>query len=95
MDDFSESLEDTMTKAMARLSVIDSRRWITFLLDINPEDALKRRLGRCEEEDRLEALGTSFQEKVREGYLSAAHGAAKRLIRKYRQEKELWQTFPK
>ena len=36
MDDFSESLEDTMTKAMARLSVIDSRRWITFLLDVLP-----------------------------------------------------------
>ena len=36
IDDFSEPLEDTLTKAMARLSVIDSRRWITFLLDILP-----------------------------------------------------------
>ena len=36
IDDFSEALEDTLTKAMARLAVIDSRRWITFLLDLLP-----------------------------------------------------------
>ena len=35
-DDFTEPLEETMTKAMARLAVIDSRRWITFLLDLLP-----------------------------------------------------------
>ena len=33
IDDFTEPLEETMTKALARLAVIDSRRWITFLLD--------------------------------------------------------------
>ena len=32
--DFTEPLEDTLTKAFARLSVIDSRRWISFLLDV-------------------------------------------------------------
>ena len=37
MDDFSEPLEETMTKAFARLSVIDSRRWIMFLLNLLPE----------------------------------------------------------
>lgn len=36
IDDFSEPLEETMTKAMARLAVIDSRRWISFLLDLLP-----------------------------------------------------------
>jgi len=35
-DDFDEPLEETMTKAFARLAVIDSRRWIKFLLDILP-----------------------------------------------------------
>ena len=34
IDDFSEPLEETITKAMVRLAVIDSRRWISFLLDI-------------------------------------------------------------
>ena len=34
--DFQEPLEDTLTKAFARLSVIDSRRWISFLLDLLP-----------------------------------------------------------
>lgn len=36
IEDFAEPLEDTLTKAFARLSVIDSRRWISFLLDILP-----------------------------------------------------------
>ncbi len=34
--DFSESMEETLSKAFARLAVIDSRRWISFLLDILP-----------------------------------------------------------
>ena len=36
IDAFSEPIEDIMTKAMARLSVIDSRRWIRFLLRLLP-----------------------------------------------------------
>ena len=36
IDDFNEPLEETMTKAMAKLAVIDSRRWISFLLDLLP-----------------------------------------------------------
>ncbi len=35
--DFTEPLEETMTKAFARLSVIDSRRWIDFLQGILPK----------------------------------------------------------
>ena len=34
--DFAEPLEETMAKALAKLAVIDSRRWISFLLDILP-----------------------------------------------------------
>ena len=34
--DFSESLEDVLTKAFGRLAVVDSRRWIRFLLDLLP-----------------------------------------------------------
>ena len=36
IEDFEEPLEDTLTKAFARLAAIDSRRWISFLLDILP-----------------------------------------------------------
>ena len=36
IEDFEEPLEETMTKAFARLAVIDSRRWICFLLNILP-----------------------------------------------------------
>ena len=35
-DDFSEPVEETLTKAYGRLSAIDSRRWIGFLLDVLP-----------------------------------------------------------
>jgi hypothetical protein len=37
IDDFTEPLEETMTKALARLAVIDSQRWISFLLDLLPQ----------------------------------------------------------
>lgn len=33
-EDFTEPLEETITKALARFSVLDSRRFIAFLLDI-------------------------------------------------------------
>ena len=36
IEDFEEPLEETMTKAFARLAVIDSRCWISFLLDLLP-----------------------------------------------------------
>ncbi len=34
IDDFTEQLEETMTKVFARFASADSRRWISFLLDI-------------------------------------------------------------
>ena len=37
IEDFTEPLEETLTKAMARLAVIDSRRWISFLLELLPK----------------------------------------------------------
>ena len=35
-EDFAEPLEATLTKALSKLAVADSRRWITFLLDLLP-----------------------------------------------------------
>lgn len=35
-EDFSEPLEETITKAFSRLVTIDSRRWITFLTELLP-----------------------------------------------------------
>ena len=37
IDDFFESLEEVLTKAFAKLAVIDSRRWISFLLEALPK----------------------------------------------------------
>ena len=36
IEDFNEPLEEIITKAFAKLAVIDSRRWIGFLLDVLP-----------------------------------------------------------
>lgn len=36
-EDFDEPVETVLTKAMGRLTTVDSRRWIRFLLDILPK----------------------------------------------------------
>ena len=36
IEDFSEPLEDILTKAFAKLAVADSRGWISFLMDVLP-----------------------------------------------------------
>ena len=36
-EDFDEPVETVLTKAMGRLTAVDSRRWIRFLLDILPK----------------------------------------------------------
>lgn len=36
VSDFTEPLEETMTRAFIRFSVVDSRRWIRFLLNLLP-----------------------------------------------------------
>lgn len=45
---------------------------MTFVLDIDVDFALERRVGRGEAADRMEALGIAFQKEVRKGYLEAA-----------------------
>ena len=40
-EDFSESMEEIITKALPRISAIDSRRWIEFLADNLPEISQK------------------------------------------------------
>ncbi len=35
-EDFADPMEATLTKALSRLCAIDSRRWISFLLDVLP-----------------------------------------------------------
>lgn len=45
---------------------------VTFLINVSPEEALRRRGVRGEADDRMEALGMGFQAKVANGYLEAA-----------------------
>ena len=68
---YARALGTELTDMLNETATAGLKPDITFLLDLDPMTALKRRMGRGEE-DRLEALGISFQDKVREGYLSAA-----------------------
>lgn len=52
---------------------------MTFVMDIDADFALERRVGRGEAADRMEALGISFQREVRKGYLEAAEKEPKRI----------------
>ncbi|MCR5593277.1 MAG: dTMP kinase [Saccharofermentans sp.] len=52
---------------------------LTFLLDIDPKTACDRRTGRGGEEDRIELMGLSYQEKVREGYIELSREEDKRI----------------
>ncbi|MBN1996040.1 dTMP kinase [candidate division KSB1 bacterium] len=52
---------------------------ITFLLDVEPKRALMRKkVSDCD--DRLEAEGMGFQNKVRQGYLDIARKEAERIV---------------
>ena len=46
---------------------------ITFLIDMEPEIALRRALSRSTKEDRFENYGISFQRELRKNFLDIAH----------------------
>ncbi len=45
---------------------------LTFIIDMDPEQALKRGLDRSSGEDRFEEFGLKFQTKLREGFIQLA-----------------------
>ena len=53
---------------------------LTFLIDMNPEQALDRALSRKSNEDRFENYGVPFQIKVRDTFLRLAKKNRKRII---------------
>jgi len=53
---------------------------LTFLIDMDPEEALRRGLARSSGEDRFEDFGAAFQIKLRAGFLALAEAASDRVI---------------
>lgn len=51
---------------------------LTFLLDLEPEEGMKRLEGTGRKRDRIEAAGMDFHGRVREGYLALAREAPSR-----------------
>ena len=52
---------------------------ITFLIDMEPEIALRRALSRSTKEDRFENYGISFQHELRKNFLDIAHKNSDRI----------------
>ncbi|MDJ1017953.1 MAG: dTMP kinase [Paracoccaceae bacterium] len=46
---------------------------MTLVIDMEPEEALRRGLARASGEDRFEDMGLDFQQRLREGFLTLAH----------------------
>lgn len=69
---YARGLGSDMVESLNKIATAGLDPDITFLLDLSEEEALKRRVGRGEAEDRLEAMGIKFQRDVREGYLEIA-----------------------
>lgn len=53
---------------------------LTFIIDMDPETALKRGLARKSGEDRFEDFGLGFQETLRHGFLALAHANPDRCV---------------
>jgi dTMP kinase len=53
---------------------------LTFVIDMDPEQALKRGLARKSGEDRFEDFGLGFQETLRHGFLALCHDYPKRCV---------------
>ena len=53
---------------------------LTFVIDMDPEAALKRGLARKSGEDRFEDFGLGFQETLRHGFLALCHDFPKRCV---------------
>ena len=53
---------------------------LTFIIDMDPETALRRGLARKSGEDRFEDFGLAFQETLRHGFLALAHANPKRCV---------------
>ena len=69
---YARELGSDITDTLNKIATGGLEPDVTFVFDIDPEEALRRRMIRAEEPDRLEAMGTAFQVKVREGYLALA-----------------------
>lgn len=70
---------------------------LTFIIDMDPSEALSRGLARKSGEDRFEDMGQDFQVKLREGFMALASDAPARcrLINGHRNPDEIGQEIAK
>ncbi len=74
---YGRGLDRQMLTELNRLCTSGLKPDLTLLLDVDPEEGLRRRGG--ELPDRLEKEGLDFQRRVREGYLQIARAEPERM----------------
>ncbi|MFN8830037.1 MAG: dTMP kinase [Labrys sp. (in: a-proteobacteria)] len=65
-------VDDTVLRALDRIVVAKTRPDLTIILDVPPEEGLKRAQARGLPTDRFEAEGLAFHERLREKFLAIA-----------------------
>ncbi|HCC68756.1 MAG TPA: dTMP kinase [Nitrospiraceae bacterium] len=68
---YGRGINPALIKAIDKVSTHNLKPDITFLLDLNVEEGLKRNMG-ARKEDRFEAEDIEFHKKVRQGYMKIA-----------------------
>ncbi|MGC8904575.1 dTMP kinase [Thermus sp.] len=75
---FGRGLPLSWLKEVAERATLGLKPRLTFLLDLPPEEALRRLEGRAK--DRFEEEGLAFFRRVREGYLALARSEPERFV---------------
>ena len=69
---YQGTAETDLTDLVDKQLVIKLTPHLTYIIDMDPEQALKRGLDRSSGEDRFEEFGLKFQTKMREGFIRLA-----------------------
>lgn len=77
---YARGLGDIYIETLFTLTCADILPDLTILLDIKPEDGLKRAKSRSNKNDTFESQSLAFHQQVREGFLDIAKAESSRVI---------------
>ena len=75
---YGHRLEQAVLREVTRLATEGLRPDLTLLLDVPPEEGLRRRKQQSEQWNRLDAYRLSFHARVRQGFLALAEAEPRR-----------------
>ncbi len=77
---YGREIDLDFVKKLNKFAVKNTIPDLTFLIDLGPEEAVKRKLSQGESFDRLEREAVAFHRRVRSGYLKIADANKKRFV---------------